>query len=159
MCLVTQLCLTLFWPRGLKPERHLCPWGFSKQEYRSGLACPPPRDLPNPEIKPRSLTLQAESLPAETPGKSRNTGVGNPSLLQGIFPTQESNQGLLHCRWILYHLSCQRSPLPTLSTLINEGQALIKKLQREFGERWFRDQRKGRTEMNGSRQGELFKKV
>ena len=27
------------------------------------------------------------------------------SLLQWIFPTQESNQGLLHCRWILYQLS------------------------------------------------------
>ena len=38
-----------------------------------------------------------------------NTGVGSLSLLQGIFPTQESNQGLLHCRWILYQLSYQRS--------------------------------------------------
>ena len=34
-----------------------------------------------------------------------NTGVGSLSLLQGIFPTQESNQGLLHCRQILYQLS------------------------------------------------------
>ena len=31
-------------------------------------------------------------------------------LLQGIFPTQESNLGLLHCRQILYHLSYQGSP-------------------------------------------------
>ena len=31
-------------------------------------------------------------------------------LLQGIFPTQESNPGLLHCRWILYQLSYQGSP-------------------------------------------------
>ena len=35
--------------------------------------------------------------------------VGSLSLLQGIFPTQESNQGLLHCRWILYQLSYQGS--------------------------------------------------
>ena len=35
---------------------------------------------------------------------------GSLSLLQGIFPTQESNQGLLHCRWILYQLSYQGSP-------------------------------------------------
>ena len=35
----------------------------------------------------------------------QNTGVGSLSLLQGIFPTQESNWGLLHCRWILYQLS------------------------------------------------------
>ena len=35
----------------------------------------------------------------------KNTGVGSLSFLQGIFPTQESNQGLLHCRQILYQLS------------------------------------------------------
>ena len=34
-----------------------------------------------------------------------NTGVGSVSLLQGIFLIQESNQGLLHCRQILYQLS------------------------------------------------------
>ena len=54
---------------------------------------------------PRSLTLQADSLPAEPQGKAKNTGVDSLSLLQWIFPTQESNQGLLHCRRILYHLS------------------------------------------------------
>ena len=37
-------------------------------------------------------------------------GVGSLSLHQGIFLTQESNWGLLHCRWILYHLSYQGSP-------------------------------------------------
>ena len=40
-----------------------------------------------------------------------NTGVGSLSLLQGIFPTQWSNSGLLYCRWILYQLSHQESPL------------------------------------------------
>ena len=38
---------------------------------------------------------------------SKNTGVGCHYLLQGIFPTQGSNLGLLHCRQILYHLSHQ----------------------------------------------------
>ena len=37
----------------------------------------------------------------------QNTGVGSHSLLQDIFPTQGSNPGLLHCRWILYQLSHQ----------------------------------------------------
>ena len=46
--------------------------------------------------------------PWNSPGQK--TGVGSLSLLQGIFPTQGSNPGLLHCRWILYHLSHQRSP-------------------------------------------------
>ena len=40
----------------------------------------------------------------------KNTGVGSLSLLQGIFPTQELIQGLLHCRQILYQLSYEGSP-------------------------------------------------
>ena len=40
----------------------------------------------------------------------KNTGVGSHSFLQGIFPTQGLNLGLLYCRWILYHLGHQGSP-------------------------------------------------
>ena len=54
--------------------------------------------------------MQVDSLPAEPQGKPKNTGVGSLSLLQGIFLTQESNQGLLHCRWIFYQLKYQGSP-------------------------------------------------
>ena len=89
--------------------------GFSRQEYCSRLSCPPPGDLTNPEIKPMSLTLQADSLLSELPGKPKNTGVGSLSLLQGIFQTQESNWGLLHCRGILYQLSYQGSPEVTIT--------------------------------------------
>ena len=46
--------------------------------------------------------------PWNSPGQ--NTGVGSLSLLQGIFPTQGSNPGLLHCRRILYQLSHKGSP-------------------------------------------------
>ena len=42
--------------------------GFSRQEYWSGLPFPPPGDLPNPGIEPRSPALQVDSLPAEPPG-------------------------------------------------------------------------------------------
>ena len=42
---------------------------FSRQQYWSGLPCPSPADLPNPGIEPRSPALQADSLPAELPGK------------------------------------------------------------------------------------------
>ena len=42
--------------------------------------------------------------------QARIHGMGCHALLQGIFPTQESNPGLLHCRQILYHLSHQGSP-------------------------------------------------
>ena len=41
----------------------------------------------------------------------KNTGVGCHSLLQGIFPTQGSNLGLLYCRQIVYYLSPQGSPI------------------------------------------------
>ena len=51
--------------------------------------------------------MWVDSLQTKPPGKPKNTGVGNPSLLQAIFPTQELNLGLLHCRSIRYHLSCQ----------------------------------------------------
>ena len=81
---------------------------FSMPEYWSWVPSPSPGDLPNPGIEPESPTLQADSLPSEPPGKPKNTRVGSLSLLQGIFPTQESNWGLLHCRQILYQLSYQR---------------------------------------------------
>ena len=67
-------------------------------EYWSGWPFPSPGDLPNPGIKPRSATLQVDSLPAEPQGKPKNTWVGSLSLPQGVFLTQGLNQGLLHCR-------------------------------------------------------------
>ena len=59
-----------------------------------------------------SLQLHGLYSPWNSPGQ--NTGVGGLSLLQWIFPTQESNQGLLHCRRILYQLSYQGSPVAAL---------------------------------------------
>ena len=43
--------------------------GFSRQEYWSGLRCPLPGNLPDPEIESRSPALQADSLLSEPPGK------------------------------------------------------------------------------------------
>ena len=51
-----------------------------------------------------------DSLPAEPQGKPKNTTVGSLCLLQRIFSIQELNQGLLHCRQILYKLSYEGSP-------------------------------------------------
>ena len=53
--------------------------------------------------------LQARILEWVAIALSRESGVGSLSLLQGKFPTQKLNQGLLHCRWILYQLSYQES--------------------------------------------------
>ena len=57
-----------------------------------------------------SNSLQPHGLYSPWNSPDKNTGVGSHSLLQGIFPTQESNPGLLHCRRILYYLSHQGSP-------------------------------------------------
>jgi len=57
------------------------PMGFLSQEYWNGLPFPPPEDLPNPGIKPKSpvaLALQADSLPDEPSGSPCN----------GLFPSK-----------------------------------------------------------------------
>ena len=75
LCLIIQLCSTLCNP--------MCPWWFSRQEYWSGLACPPPGHLPNPEIESRALI--------------------SPSLARGFFTTSWEDQKVcsrgLTCRW------------------------------------------------------------
>ena len=83
---------------------------FSRPEYWSGQLFPSPRDLPKPGTEPKSLALRADSLLAETQGKAKNTGVDSLSLLQQIFPTQESNQGLLQCRRILLSIDLSGKP-------------------------------------------------
>ena len=108
-----------------------CSWGSQGQnaevvycsllwEYWSGLLCPSPGDLLNPGIKPKSLALQADSLLSEPPGKPTDTGVGGLSLLQGLFLTQELNQGLLPCRRILCQLSYQLVPFKHKTLLWSE---------------------------------------
>ena len=54
-------------------------------------------------VMSNSLRSHGQYSPWNSLGK--NTGVGSLSLLQGIFPNQGLNQGLLHCRGILYQLS------------------------------------------------------
>ena len=54
--------------------------GLSQQECWSGLPFPAPGDLPDPGIEPKSLALQADSLPSEPPEKLP----GNPNECGGI---------------------------------------------------------------------------
>ena len=72
---------------------------------------------------PMDCTPLGSSVHGDSPGK--NTGVGCHALLQGIFPTQELNPGLPHCRWILYHLSHQGSPriLEWVAYLFSRGSS------------------------------------
>ena len=86
MCLATQSCQTLCDPLNCSLPGSSGSWGFSRQEYWSVLPWPPPGDLPKSRIKPRSPTLQADSLPSET-AKPKNTGVGVLSLHPLVHPS------------------------------------------------------------------------
>ena len=101
----TQSCPTLRDLHGL-----YSPWNSPGQNTGVGSCSLLQGIFPTQGLNPGFTTLQADSLPAEPPGKPKSTGVGSLSLLQGIFLTQELNRGLLHCRQILYRLSYQGSP-------------------------------------------------
>ena len=118
MVVVNKLFSSLLTEKGKVKVAQLCPTPCNPMDYTVHayspsirVGSPSPGDLPNPGIKPRSPELQADSLPAEPPGKPKNTGVGILSLLQQIFLTHELNWRLLHCRRILHQLSYQGSPL------------------------------------------------
>ena len=109
-CLVSQSCQTLCDPMDcslpVSSVREIL-W----QECWSQLPFPSPgKKIPNSGIEPRSPALQLDSLLSDPPGKPKNTGMGSLSFLQGNFPTQKLNRGLLHCRRILYRLTYPGSP-------------------------------------------------
>ena len=66
------------------------------------------RSVVSDSLRPHALEAFRLLCPWDSPGK--NTGVGCHSYLQGIFPTQQSNPGLLQCRQNLYLLSHQGNP-------------------------------------------------
>ena len=65
--------------------------GFSRQEYWSGLPFPSPGNLPNPRIKPRSPTLQADTLTSEPPGSSGHNLVLAPHFVMRKEKPKESD--------------------------------------------------------------------
>ena len=76
LCLISQSCPTLCNPMDCSPLGCSVHGKFSRQEYWNRLPCPPPGDLPNSGIEPRSPTLQVGSLLSEPPGKGM-TGLEN----------------------------------------------------------------------------------
>ena len=74
-------------------------------------------------LQPHGLSSTRLLYPWNFPGQY--TGVGSCSLLQGIFPTQRSNPGLLHCRQILYHLSHQGSWIQYHMYYINKAETSL----------------------------------
>ena len=84
--LVAKSCLTCCNPMEYSLQSSSV-HGIFRQEYWSGLSFPTLGDLPNPGIEPRSLALQADSLPVEPPGKP-------------WIQIQKCNS-LWHCVWLL----------------------------------------------------------
>ena len=74
--------------------------GFSRKEFWSGLPFPSPRDLPDPGIKPRSPTLQADALLSEPPGKFQY----DPGSIPGLGKSTGEGKGNSKC-------SCLENPM------------------------------------------------
>ena len=68
---------------------------FSRQEYWSGLQFPPPRDLPDPGIKPMSLALAGRFFTTVPPGKPSNTSITDLSTRTRWSPPCPGTFGLL----------------------------------------------------------------
>ena len=62
----------------------------------------------------------------------QNSGVNSLSLLQWIFPTQELNPGFRHCKWILYQLSYQGSPVKGNKLYFDQFSAVLSCIQFRF---------------------------
>ena len=106
-------------------------WNWSEREIRS---------VVSDSATPWTVARQA-LCPWNFPRK--NTGVSSRSILQGIYPTQGSNPGLLHCRQILYHLSHQGKPKNTgvsLSLLqeifLTQGRIMVSCIAGRFFTSW-----------------------
>ena len=115
-CLATQSCPILCDPMDCSSPGSSV-HGDSPARVLQWVAIPFSRGSSQPRDWTQVSCIAADSLPSEPPGKHKNTGVDSLSLLQGTFPTQESNQGLQDCRRIFYQLSYQESPIWDIFTL------------------------------------------
>ena len=83
----------LFATLGLLPSRLLCPWGFSRQEYWSGLLCPSSGDLPTQGLNPGLRNCW--QILHHVSHQPKNTGLDSLSLLQGS--SRPRNQSQVSC--------------------------------------------------------------
>ena len=92
------------WPCGLySPE-------FSRPEYWKWVAFPLSRGSSRPRDQTQVSCIAGRFITSWATREAQERWSVCLSFLQQMFPIQESNWGLLHCRWILYQLSYQGSP-------------------------------------------------
>ena len=92
------------------PPAH-CSWNIQVVVYFFTFKLPSQEVCESESCSVVSDSLQPHGLDSPWNSPGQNTGVGNLSLLQGIFPTQGLKPGLPHCRQILYQLSYKGSPM------------------------------------------------
>ena len=132
---VAQSCPTLCDPWTVA---HQAPpsMGFYRQEYWSGVPLPSPGDLPDPGIKPRSPTLQADALTSAPPGKPLNTRI--QSFRKPPIETQ--NKGIVkamvfpvvtyQCEsWTIQKAEC---PLKLPWTARRSNQSILQEINLEY---------------------------
>ena len=100
--------------------------GFPRQEYWSGLPCPPPGDLPDPEIKPSSHALQADSLPTEPLGKPSHAHIGKEYFLKGGQPEAMVVSGERDRSWGWGRRQEHCSPFEIFASFITEIVFILK---------------------------------
>ena len=120
LCLVTQLCMSLCDPMDCNP-RLLCPWGFSRQEYWSGLPWPPPGSFCRTTVQQHKSALSIPIMPpswASFPAHPRSTPPGNRAelpVLCNSFPLAICfTQGRVYMSMLLLHF-VPRSSSPAVS--------------------------------------------
>ena len=102
----TSLCLSTVIYCSLSSSKQLCQTFTTLYSLPTHtIVSPLPLQIESESRSVMSDSLQPHGLYSPWDSPAQNTGVGSLSLLQGIFQTQGSNPGLLHCRWILYQLS------------------------------------------------------
>ena len=97
---------------------------FQREEINHSRNCPHVKfQISVKESESHSVVSTSLKFFGHSPWNSlgQNTGVGSLFLLQGIFPSQGSSPGLLHCRWMFYQLSHQGSP----SAVLNQWLVII----------------------------------
>ena len=102
--LVTQSCLILCNPMNCSPPDSSV-HGILQARILEWVAMFSSRGSSQSRDRTQVSRIEGIFFTTEPQGNPKNTGVGSLSLLQGIFPAQESNWGILHCRQIVYQLS------------------------------------------------------
>ena len=124
---VTQSCPTLCDPTDYTLH------GVLQARILEWVAIPFSRGSSQPRDRTQVSHIAGGFFTSRATGKPKNTGKGSLSLLQGIFPIQESNQGLLHCRQILYQLSYEGSP--KIVTVLDYCFCSYERQRRDGGDR------------------------